>query len=659
MAYRITALAILILSALNANLSPVSGRINHNSLNFPIYTIPSPNANNINLGTSIAVRYTKNFDESEVGAGWFKVVGSLSGYHTGETILSDDHSTVLFKPEQGFSLGEKVTVIVSPKFNGVPLLGYDPYTFEFFTITQQKHLIENQYSYENSISETGIKGWQLPQEHTGQKITNPSPLFFTVPADFPEYKISTSTTGASDGYIFYSNWNVGGNVNYLLILKDSGEPVFYQRLGGGLSGLDFKKQPNGWLTYFSPGQNCFVALDSSYQIMNIYRMGNDYLADVHDLQILPNNHVLLMAYVSQNIDMTPYGGQLNATIVELVIQELDSRNNVVFEWRSWDHFFYTDSVVDLTSTRPIDYIHGNALELDTDGNILLSSRNLHEITKINRQTGEVLWRLGGKANQFIFNDEKDLFHWQHDIRRLANGNISIYDNNCNKYDIDHALFTCSNAIGSSRAVEYKIDEISKTAVKVWEYINTPPFQAGAMGNVQRLPNGNTLIGWGLSTSPSITEVKPNGTKVFELGFSAGNLSYRAFRFPWHGHPYWAPTLVVEGKAPTVTLYYSWNGATDISSYKIYGSKKNNSVPNELIATQTRTGFEDSTIVANESDPYCYFRIMPIDSLGRETKSSEIVTNPDCFSVKNYYLPALSNNVDAVVPLAPTVDSSHK
>ena len=66
-----------------------------------------------------------------------------------------------------------------------------------------------------------------------------------------------------------------------------------------------------------------------------------------------------------------------------------------------------------------------------------------------------------------------------------------------------------------------------------------------MGNVQHLSNGNSVIGWGGLPTPNLTEVEPNGTKVFELGFDAPYVSYRAFRFPWHGYPTWAPSLVTE------------------------------------------------------------------------------------------------------------------
>jgi hypothetical protein len=138
--------------------------------------------------------------------------------------------------------------------------------------------------------------------------------------------------------------------------------------------------------------------------------------------------------------------------------------------------------------------------------------------------------------------------------------------------------------------------------------------------------------------PSITEVKPDGSKAIELTFPAQMVSYRAFRFPWHGHPYWAPTLVAQSQGQNVFLYYSWNGATDISAYKVYASKKGQPVPNDLIAIQTKTGFENSTQWTNGSDPYCYFRIMPLDTNGRETRASEVVLNPKCFQTYLNYLP---------------------
>src|SRR5690606_33427409 len=109
----------------------------------------------------------------------------------------------------------------------------------------------------------------------------------------------------------------------------------------------------------------------------------------------------------------------------------------------------------------IDYAHGNAVELDSDGNILISSRHMNEITKIDRTTGEIIWRWGGKNNEFTFVNDTLAFSFQHDIRRLPNGNVTLFDNG------NH------HKPPRSRAVEYELDEVNKTATVVWQYPEEP------------------------------------------------------------------------------------------------------------------------------------------------------------------------------------------
>ena len=237
-----------------------------------------------------------------------------------------------------------------------------------------------------------------------------------------------------------------------------------------------------------------------------------------------------MSYDPQPVDMSVVvpGGDPNAIVIGLVIQELDTQKNVVFQWRSWDHFEITDGSVSPLSTLTgpsVDYVHANALELDHDGHILLCSRHLNEITKIDRQTGEVVWRMGAHAvhNDFTFVDDPRGFSHPHDIRRLANGHLTLYDNG-NFLD---PLF--------SRALEYDVDETNKVATLVWEHRNTPDVYAGFMGNTQRLDDGGTVVGWGGTFgNPKVTQVRADGTTALELGFQNGGLmmSYRAFRFPW-------------------------------------------------------------------------------------------------------------------------------
>jgi len=271
----------------------------------------------------------------------------------------------------------------------------------------------------------------------------------------------------------------------------------------------------------------FLVMDSTYTLIDTITTGNGYASDLHDLQVLPNGHMLLMSYDTEPVGMDTVvaGGRPDAQVTGLIVQELDAAKNVVFQWRSWDHFEITDVAspdVSLTDSL-IDYVHGNAVELDQDGHLLLSSRHMNEITKINRQTGNVIWRMGLGAvnNQFTFTNDTRGFSHQHDIRRLPNGNITIFDNG-NFLDPQY-----------SRALEYSINEITREATLVWLYRGNPDIDGRFMGNVQRRASGGTMIGWGGERlGPKATDLHADGTVSYEIGMDENTFTYRAFRFPW-------------------------------------------------------------------------------------------------------------------------------
>jgi arylsulfotransferase ASST/type IX secretion system substrate protein len=342
--------------------------------------------------------------------------------------------------------------------------------------------------------------------------------------------ITTSRTHEiSKGYIFISNIVFNPNIPnlpYLLILDNYGKTIFYKKMAAQC--FDFKYQQN-LFTYFMQGK--YYAMNLNFNVVDSFFCQGGYTTDEHELQLLPNGHALMMSYDSMGVDMSKLveGGDTNAAVFGLVLQEVDRHQNVVFQWRSWDHFEITDATHENLLAHVIDYVHGNSIELDHDGNIIISCRHMDEVTKINRQTGEIVWRLGGKNNQFTFTNDAMMFSHQHSARRLLNGNLLIFDNG----NFHTPRF--------SRAIEYKLDEVHMTATKVWEYRNSPEQYGFAMGSVQRLANGNTLIGWG-ATNPTVTEVRPNGIKAFELSLPAGVFSYRAFRFMWDGAPSDAPAF---------------------------------------------------------------------------------------------------------------------
>jgi hypothetical protein len=569
----------------------------------PEYYSPLQNARYVSKGATIAVRYGPTLSDQNLAAIKFSLQGSDSGAHTGQTILADDHQTVIFKPFQPFTPGEQVKVAISG-LNLDAQHNYRPLSYTFTVAVNQKP------------GSPGSTHLAPPANPPKSAFSN----FLTLPQDIPHYTVTKTSPDNGEGDIFVAPfyWTKSTVGSYLLILNGQGQIVYYQSVADDLSALDFKVQPNGLLSYFDQKDSTYYVMDSHYRVVNAYQAGNGYVADLHDLQILPNGNALLMAYDAETVDMSKVvrGGKKDATVTGLIIQELDPSKNVIFEWRSWDHFSYFDSTSSLTDQN-IDLVHGNALALANDGNLLLSSRNLSEITKINLKTGAIMWRLGGKANQFTFVNGQP-FAFQHDVRQLPDGDITVFDN--------HGV---QENPAASHGIEYKIDEKNKVATQVWEYTHNPPVFATFMGDTQRLPDGNTFLDWGAPSTVAgydfvtMTEVSPDNQTLFELSFDQPYVSYRAFRFPWQGFPDTQPALAGKVDASGITLGYSWNGATAVDSYRIFGGSSPQSL--NQIGQQAKTDFETQSHLTNLPSNECYFQVAALDKNGKELARSPVIS----------------------------------
>lgn len=582
----------------------------------PQYYSPLENAKYVSKASTIVVRYGPVLTNQNLNGLRFTVKGSESGFHAGQTILADDHKTVIFKPVSPFLAGEQVAVNVSSlQLNwqtSYPALSY------IFTVAN------NQQSGSPGSSE--LSAPPIPSAPPRSAFPN----FLTVPQDIPHYLVTMTSPIAAEGDIFVSPfyWTKAEVGSYLLILNDQGQLVYYQSVANALDAWDFKEQPNGDLSYYDQKNSTFYVMNSHYQVVNTYQAGDGYTADLHELQILPNGNALLMVYDAETVDMSQIvqGGKTNATVTGLVVQELDPSKNVIFEWRSWDHFSFFDSTSSLTD-QDIDLIHGNSLALTNDGNLLLSSRNLDEITKINLQTGEVMWRLGGKANMFTFVNSQT-FAYQHDVRELPNGDITVFDNQGTQ-----------QSPAPSEGMEYKIDETNKTVTQVWGFTHTPPVFTTFMGNTQKLSDGNIVLGWGAPSQATgysfltMTEVSPDNQTLFELTMDEPYVSYRAFRFPWQGSPNTLPALAFKQDGNVLTLGYSWNGATDVASYKVFGGDSPQSLT--MIEENPKTDFETQSQFGSLPTGECYFQVAAIDANGNEMARSQIIStdNVNCPAVQ--------------------------
>tara|TARA_S200000501_G_scaffold258947_1_gene242829 strand:+ start:1253 stop:2524 length:1272 start_codon:yes stop_codon:yes gene_type:complete len=304
---------------------------------------------------------------------------------------------------------------------------------------------------------------------------------------------------------------------YMAILDTSLN--YYWLINNNNKGMDFKYNNSKISYYHKPtydSNEAYWIIADSYMTEIDSIQCTQGLTDYHDMIVTNDSTYILQSYDNEVIDLSSLGAsefQLVSSILR--IQEFDLNNQLIFEWYASDHLniYDYDNLFIGNVPGTIEWMHGNSLDIDYDNNLIISNRKGSEIIKIDRENGNVIWIMGGPLNEFtIHNDPLNGVSWQHDVSRLENGNILIFDNG--NHHTPH----------TSRAVEYSIDETNKTATLVWEYRNPYGYKSKAMGSAQRLPNGNTLINWGtilvenIAMGASIIEVDSEDNIVLEIQY---------------------------------------------------------------------------------------------------------------------------------------------
>ena len=156
--------------------------------------------------------------------------------------------------------------------------------------------------------------------------------------------------------------------------------------------------------------------------------GNGYSCDFHEFVITSRGTALISIYNTRTTSLAAIGGSTSGQVVEGIVQELDiKRRKVRLEWHSLDHVGLDESNRTTPDTAgSIDYFHLNSIGVDSDGDLLVSARNTRPSTSSTAGRG-VVWRLGGARSDFELGPGA-AFAYQHDVRRHADGTLTLYDN---------------------------------------------------------------------------------------------------------------------------------------------------------------------------------------------------------------------------------------
>ena len=422
----------------------------------------------------------------------------------------------------------------------------------------------------------------------------------------PGVDVVAGARDTAPGYVFVAP-KKGESQEGPMIVGERGEPVWFRPMRGEHA-MDFKVQQyrgEPVLTWYegvgtSYGRGEYVIADSSYREITRVRAGNGYEGDHHEFLITPQGTALITIYDPVPRDLSPVGGSTDGTVLDGIAQEIDIESGeVLFEWHSLDHVGLEESYSRPTegSQGPFDYFHINSIDLDNDNNLLVSARKTFAVYKVDRESGEVIWRLGGRRSSFEMSPGTRS-RYQHDARRQPDGAITFFDNG--------GVYKNDQSYGV--ALELDTDEMVADVAR--KYAHPEKRLAATQGNMQSLPNGNVFIGWG--SEPVFSEFSGDSELLFSANFPPEVESYRAFRFPWSGHPDDVPAVAAElGPDGEVTVYASWNGATEVATWEVLAGPG----PDRLkpVGSVARDGFE-TAIAVSTTEPYVSVRAR--DSSGR-------------------------------------------
>ena len=323
-----------------------------------------------------------------------------------------------------------------------------------------------------------------------------------LPDDLPAY-VAGGNDPAS-GYVVFAAGDYG------LVIDNTGRVVWYHHFPGG-AGLSFQPQPNGRYTARPPpaagAPAAWVEVDPLGSLTRKLGCARGLPARLHDLLTEPDGSFWVLCDEIRTVDLSSQGRSPEERVVGTAVQHIGAAGELLFEWTTFDNFEIDLRDLDEAdmSGPAINWTHGNALDLDADGNLLISFRNLNEITKVDTRTGAVIWRMGGSRNQFTFEDVAAVpFVRQHSVRAVSPGQLLLLDN--------------LGEPGRSRAELYQYDKGRRTVRLVVAHASSTGVIAGLGGSTQMLSAGHMLVSFG------------NGGSVEEYD-AVGDLVWRIVGYP--------------------------------------------------------------------------------------------------------------------------------
>ena len=326
------------------------------------------------------------------------------------------------------------------------------------------------------------------------------------------------------------------------------------------------------------------------------------------------------AWVTANKDiprnLSPYGGAYNGALIDSAVQEYNIKTGkLLYNWDALEHIPLGDSEATIpTNGFPWDAYHVNAVQVLGNGTFFVSMRDTWATYLVNIKTGKIEWTLGGKKSSYKFAPGAE-FRWQHDPKLHPGGIVTMFDDACCQLT---GGGTYVKAAKPSRGLIVKLNETTHTATVVSEYGAGYKLESDYMGSLQQLSNGNVFVGFG--SKPYLSEFTKSGEPLLEGKLPGSDLSYRTLVSDWKGFPSYPPAGAARERDGKTTVYASWNGATEVASWRVLAGASGGAL--KQVASSSQTGFETAIAVPSG---YKSFEVQALDSSGKAIGTSKPFT----------------------------------
>ncbi len=437
----------------------------------------------------------------------------------------------------------------------------------------------------------------------GAYTTDGAYSFVTVPSLHPPRLRTDATTVSAKlapGYIFTANFYDLNNPPLVgqsgpLILDSRLQPVWFSPVppdvvASNLSLQTYEGRPalawwQGQITNTGAtisGED--VVVNQHYQTVATLRGKDGWKITLHEL-VIRGDDAWVTANKDVSMDLSRYGGAYNGALDDSAVQEYNLKTGeLVHSWDALAHVPLSESQATLpTNGFPWDAYHVNSIQLIGDGAFLVSMRDTWAAYLVDIGTGKIEWTLGGKHSSFAFG-RGATFQWQHDVALQPNSTVTLFDDHCCQLT---GGGTYVPATAPSRGLALRLDQRTRVATLAADYGTDFDLNSDYMGSTQPLPDGNVMVGWG--SSPYLSEYGSSHQLLLDGVFPGSDLSYRATVEQWVGLPLSRPVGAARTTAGRTTVYASWNGATQVASWRVLGGPSAGRLT--VVASVAKSGFE--------------------------------------------------------------------